>query len=141
MFLDAQQRQVLALAVHVHKQFAQFAQHVLPDGAPVDATQRPPIQTHLATEQQLAGLVGFKPLFRQNGVDVLADALIKMEHAFDQGALGACAHKARVGAVAKQQRYRVDDDALSGAGLTSDDVEAVCKLDVERVDDRKVADT
>ncbi len=56
------------------------------------------------------------------------------------GAGPALAHDARIAALAEQQRQRVDQDRLAGAGLAGEDGEAGLEFEVERVDDDEVAD-
>ena len=90
---------MLALAVHVHQQFAQVAQDVLPYGAPVHAAERAPIGAHLAAEEQLARLVGFQTLLGQARPHFAAHAVVQREDALDECALRACAHHAGFGAV------------------------------------------
>ncbi len=63
-----------------------------------------------------------------------------LEHRGELGAVGAGAQLALLEAVAEQQRERVEQDRLAGAGLAGEDGEAAVELEVERLDDDEVAD-
>ena len=61
-----------------------------------------------------------------------------VEERLDAGALGAVADERRVGPRADGQPERVDQQALPGAGLAGDDVEARLEREPQALDDREV---
>ena len=63
-----------------------------------------------------------------------------VEQRLDPRGLGAVADERRVGAGAQRQPERVDEQALAGAGLAGDDVEAGSSVEAQAVDQREVGD-
>ena len=63
----------------------------------------------------------------------------QIERRGDLGALGAGAHDLGAGAAARQQLQRIDDDGLAGAGLAGEHREPGLQFELDRVDDREVA--
>ena len=60
--------------------------------------------------------------------------------ALEVRARAALADDTGVASLAEDQRERVDQDRLAGAGLAGEDGEAGVELELERVDDDEVAD-
>ncbi len=77
-------------------------------------------------------------LFREPGDD--AGMLCDIEGCGELGALGAGLQLAQLEAVAQEQRERIEQDRLAGAGLAGQHRKAAGKLEVERLDDDEIAD-
>ena len=63
----------------------------------------------------------------------------KVECGFYDALVATALHLLRIGAVAKQQSYGTDDDALSGTGFARNDGEARVEHHLKMVDKREVA--
>ena len=64
----------------------------------------------------------------------------KLERAFDDGLVGAGPHHVARGTLAEQQRQRVHDHRLSGAGLAGQDVEAGLERQGDIGNDGEISD-
>ncbi len=64
----------------------------------------------------------------------------KLERAFDDGFVGAGPHHVARGALAEQQRERIHDHRLAGAGLAGQDVEAGLERQRDVGNDGEIAD-
>ena len=63
-----------------------------------------------------------------------------VEQGLDAGGIGAVADERRVGAGAQREPEGIDDQALAGAGLAGDDVEAGLEREADAFDERQVGD-
>ena len=134
---DAQQREMLALAVDVNQELCDVLQHARRHGAPVDARCAASRPVNLPAQDQRA-------LFRRQ--PVLAQAAGQLgrigqgEDALDACAVCAGAHEFGAILAAQQRVNGVDDDGLAGAGFARQHAEIGRQCQVQPVDDGKVGD-
>ena len=132
------EQQVLMLAVHVDELLAELAHKGECHRRIVDEGATLAISVHLATQQTLLRLVVevvlFEEAFQHVGV---VDT--KVKRCLNDALVATTLHLLRIGAVAKQQSYGTDDDALSGTGFASNDGETRVELHLKMVDEREVA--
>ena len=132
------EQQVLMLAVYVDELLAELAHKGECHGRIVDEGATLAISVHLATQQTLLRLVVevvlFEEAFQHVGV---VDT--KVERCLNDALVATTLHLLCIGAVAKQQSYGTDDDALSGTGFARNDGETRVELHLKMVDEREVA--
>jgi len=101
-----------------------------------------PVPTVRSSTTRLAGpvgrIVGAQFLFGEPRENV--GQLIAIERRGELRALGAGPQLALLEAIAEQQRQRIEQDRLAGAGFAGEHGEAAVELELERIDDDKVAD-
>src|SRR5579859_4084130 len=64
----------------------------------------------------------------------------RLEHRLDARLARPAAHHIRRGAPAAQERHRLDEERLSGAGLAGEHVEPRPEIDLDVVEQRKIGD-
>ena len=130
-----QQRLMRMLAVDVDQHVAQLAQLRGGGGDAVDIRFRAARIVDHAAQQGAAVIVG-KFIGHQPGLRHLADGKIGR----DVGLGRAFAHHAGVAAPAQRQRQRIDQDGLAGACFAREHAEAGGKLQLDGIDNDKIAD-
>ncbi len=140
MLTFAQQRQVLALAVHIDQQTADLAQQRGGHRPAVDARHRPAVGAHFAGQHEEIGVIAFQAVLGQQRHDP-GRRRPKLERALDFGALRAGAHHIGRRAIPEQEVDGVDDDGLARAGFAGEHIEARRENQIEPIDDGQVADT
>ena len=136
MGLPPLQGLMLVLAVDRHQRFAEGLQLGQRRQRTVDVDPVPAGAGDDALDQQL-------PLTFETGLRQLRHQLrlpLQGEQRLHRRLLGTAADQIGAGAVAEQQAKGIDDDRLAGPGLAGQDVEAPGKLDLQLIDNGKIAD-
>ncbi len=88
--------------------------------------------------QEQGGVARREIVLGEPGAD--AGPVADLEGGGELGALGTGPQLAQFEAVAQEERERIQQDRLAGAGLPGQDREAAVELEIERFDDDEVAD-
>ncbi len=134
--VGVEQRLGLVLAVEIHQQRAELAEHRGGGRAAVHPRPRAALGRDLAPHDQPSVLE-----IEAEGFDPLAGDLVDpLERALDDGLRGAGTHAAAGGALAEQQRERIHQHGLPRPGLAGEDVEAGAEMEGDVGDGGEVAD-
>jgi hypothetical protein len=129
------QRLVKMLAVNVEQQFAESLQLGKRDGIAVDEAPGAPVGTNDPAQQAL--IVEVERLFFEPRPYGRQGREIETGGKF--GAPGAFAYQLGTAAVPEDQAESVDQDRFAGAGLTGEHRHPGLELDVDTINDRKIA--
>ena len=132
----AQQGLVGMLAVDVDEALREAAQHLDRDRPAVDVRSRAAVLRDGAPQEALAG--GFVELvFLQPGTGRGVGFRCEQGSHFRPGCSGS--QQCLAGALAEGEVQRIDENRLAGARLSGEDGQPGTELEIEAIDDRKVA--
>ncbi len=139
--VGGKQRLVGVLAVQVDQHFAHPFELREGGRMPVDPGTTSSLRVLCPAQEQrcaVGSCVVRQSLFREPGDDT--GMRPHVEGRGELGAFGAGLQLAELEAVAQEQRERVEQYRLAGAGLAGEHRKAAGKLEVERLDDDEIAD-
>ena len=133
MIRRTQQDGLFVLPIDLHEGVAELREQGEGRRRAVDVDAPLPRAGEMAADEDLVAVVEPERLAQR-----VRDGAL--EQSFDHGLVGVGADEVGAAARAAQQRQRLQEDALAGAGLAADDVEALAEAERHFVDDRDLAD-